>query len=156
DRWLLLLKRLLLDRFLGASAGRDGRRREGQEDDLRGRFRDRRHIPELGAEQGRERRQVQRERERGDQRSPPPPLEFVLSQDGEHGLCLPALIGGQAKAKSSFDPQAARVVGGSGTVKKKVVPAPDWLSSQMRPPICSTASRAIASPRPVPAAISGW
>ena len=35
-------------------------------------------------------------------------------------------------------------------MKRKVLPTPAWLSTQIRPPIISTSRLLIASPRPVP------
>ena len=53
----------------------------------------------------------------------------------------------------------------SQTVKKKVLPTPGSLSSQMRPPISSTSRRQMVRPSPVPpclrvvdmsACVNGW
>jgi hypothetical protein len=43
-----------------------------------------------------------------------------------------------------------RVAYASGRVKKKMLPVPGVLSTQMRPPCCCTMLRQIARPRPVP------
>ena len=44
----------------------------------------------------------------------------------------------------------------SGSEKKKRLPRPGSLSTQMRPPCASTMPRAIDSPRPTPCAVGPW
>ncbi len=70
--------------------------------------------------------------------------------NGSRPGLVPGAPGLGARRVSGVQPWAAAGASAPGNTTRKVLPAPSWLSTSMRPPIPSTSSRVMYSPSPSP------